>query len=177
MPKLVAPASRSERNPGAAAETPRHVLLDNGSMSLLLEGFHVLIDIPVQFGDEDSFAHVNNVAYLRWCESGRVEYLRRIGFFPETLPPAGVGPIVASVTCDYRRPLNYPDVVTVATRVTAVGNSSFQMEQRIVSRALGEIAATATGAMVALDYATGKPVRVPDAVREAIDQVEQRQPA
>jgi acyl-CoA thioester hydrolase len=138
-----------------------------------LDGFHVLLDLPVQWGDEDSFAHVNNVAYLRWCESGRIEYLRRVGFFPVEVPPRGVGPIVASVTCHYRRPLNYPDVVTVATRVTAVGNSSFQMEQRIVRRALGEVVAEASAAMVALDYAAGKPVRVPDPVREAIARLEQ----
>jgi acyl-CoA thioester hydrolase len=136
-------------------------------MPTLLEGFTVITELPILWGDEDSFAHVNNVAYLRWCETGRVEYLRRIGMFPET-PPRGVGPIIASITCHYRRPLNYPDVVAVGTRVTSIGNTSFRMEQRIVSRNLQEVAADAESAMVTLDYAAGKPVRVPDEVRAAI---------
>jgi acyl-CoA thioester hydrolase len=140
--------------------------------SSLLAEFPLVTEVSVLWGDEDSFAHVNNVAYLRWCETARVEYLRRIGLFPE-LPPRGLGPIIASVTCHYRRPLKYPDTVAVGTRVTAIGNSSFRMEQRIVSRSTGEIAAEAETAMVTVDYATGKPERVPEQVREAIARLEE----
>jgi acyl-CoA thioester hydrolase len=135
-----------------------------------LESFPVVIEIPVLWSDEDSFAHVNNVAYLRWCETARVEYLKRIGLWPE-LPPRGIGPIVASVTCHYRRPLTYPDVVSIGTRVVSVGNSSFRMEHRIVGRS-GEVAAEVESSMVAVDYATGKPVRVPDDVRREIQMLE-----
>ncbi len=140
--------------------------------SSCLAGFPVIVEISVLWGDEDGFGHVNNVAYLRWCETARVAYLKRIGFFPE-LPPQGTGPIIASVTCHYRRQLKYPDTVAAGTRVTAIGNSSFRMEHRIFSRASGEIAAEVDSAMVAVDYSTGKPVRVPDHIREAIARLEQ----
>lgn len=143
----------------------------SSEVSALLEGYSLVSEISVLWGDEDSFAHVNNVAYLRWCESARVDYLRRIGLFPE-LPPRGVGPIVARVSCDYRRPMSYPDTVLVGTRVTEVGNSSFRMEQRLVSRALGETVAEADAVMVTVDYAAGNSVRVPEAVREAIRELE-----
>jgi len=138
-----------------------------------LSGFPVLTEISVLWGDEDAFSHVNNIAYLRWCETSRVEYLRRIGLFPE-LPPRGIGPIVASQTCHYRRPLNYPDTVVVGARVTAIGNSSFRMEHCIVSCASGQVAAEIDSAMVTVDYATGKPVRVPADIREAIIHLEGR---
>lgn len=136
----------------------------------LLEGFPVQTEITVLWGDEDAFAHVNNVAFLRWAEHGRVEYLRTIGLFEA--PPRAVGPIVASVTCNYRRQMQYPDLVAVGTRVAAIGNSSFRMEQKIVSRTLQAVAADAVAVMVTVDYSTGKPVRVPDAIREAIARVE-----
>jgi len=139
--------------------------------SSLLAGFPIVTEVSVLWGDEDSFAHVNNVAYLRWCETGRIEYLRRIGLFPE-LPPKGVGPIIASVTCHYRRPLTYPDKVAVGTRVASVGNSSFRMEQRLVSVTQGEVAADAEAVMVTVDYASGKAVRAPDSIREAIARLE-----
>jgi acyl-CoA thioester hydrolase len=139
--------------------------------SPLLAGFPVIVEIPVLWGDEDSFAHVNNVAYLRWCETARVEYLRRIDLFPE-LPPRGLGPILASVTCHYRLPLTYPDTVAVGTRVTSIGNSSFRMEHRMVSRSAGKVAAEVESSMVTVDYSTGKPERVPEHVREAIAQLE-----
>jgi acyl-CoA thioester hydrolase len=137
----------------------------------LLAGFPVITVVSVLWGDEDSFAHVNNVAYLRWCETARVEYLGRIGLFPE-LPPRGLGPILASVTCHYRRALKYPDRVAVGTRVTAMGNSSFRMEHRVVSLSTGEIAAEVDSTIVTLDYSTGRPERVPEQVREAIARIE-----
>ena len=141
------------------------------NVTALLAGFPLITDLPVLWGDLDAFDHVNNVAYLRWCETSRVEYLRRIGLFPE-LPPRGLGPIIASVTCHYRRPLGYPDTVAVGTRVGSIGNSSFQMKHRIVSRARSEIVAEAESTMVTLDYSAGKPVRLPEAVREAIARLE-----
>ena len=144
--------------------------------SPLLAGFPVVTEISVLWGDEDAFAHVNNVAYLRWCETGRVEYLRQIGHFPD-LPPRGLGPILASVTCHYRKALTYPDTVAVGTRVTRIGNSSVRIEQRIVSRSTGEIAAEAESTMVTVDYSIGKPAPVPEDVRLAIARLEGWQPA
>jgi acyl-CoA thioester hydrolase len=129
--------------------------------------FAVTLELPILWSDEDSFAHVNNVAYLRWCEEGRIAYLRRIGLFPP-VPPRGIGPILASVTCHYRAQLTYPDTIIVGTRVVRIGNSSIQMEQRILSGDGSKIAADAEATMVTIDYATGKAVRVPDEVREAI---------
>ena len=158
-------AIEQSRFPLARAET-------RSAGSSPLAGFQIVTEISVLWSDEDSFAHVNNVAYLRWCETARVEYLKRIGFFPE-LPAQGVGPIIASATCHYRRALKYPDTVAVGTRVTAIGNSSFRMEHRILSRGAGEIAAEVDSAMVAVDYTTGKPVRLPEQIREAIARLEE----
>jgi acyl-CoA thioester hydrolase len=139
----------------------------------LLAAFPILTEITVLWGDQDAFNHVNNVAYLRWCETARVEYFSRIGICPQS-PPQGIGPILASQTCHYRRPLNHPDTVVVGTRVTAIGNSSFRMEHSIVSRAKGELAAESHSTIVTVDYATGKSVRVPEDVRQAIVHLEGR---
>lgn len=138
-----------------------------------LLAYPVVTEITVLWGDQDAFGHVNNVAYLRWCETARVEYLQRVVLFPD-LPAKGVGPIVASLTCHYRRTLTFPDSVRVGTRVTRIGNSSFDMEHRVVSRATGALAAEVSSTLVALDYATGKPVRVPEEIREAIARIEAR---
>ena len=132
-----------------------------------------MTEITVLWADQDAFNHVNNVAYLRWCETARVEYFQRIGLYPQ-IPPQGLGPILASQTCHYRRPLNYPDTVVIGTRITAIGNSSLRMEHAIVSRANGELAAESHSVIVTVDYSSGKPVRVPDEVRQAIANLEGR---
>src|ERR1700677_2939135 len=52
---------------------------DANDAEALLAGFSVAIAIPVQWGDQDAFAHVNNVVFFRWFESARIAYFRRIG--------------------------------------------------------------------------------------------------
>jgi acyl-CoA thioester hydrolase len=136
-----------------------------------LAGFPVVVTIPLLWGDEDAYGHVNNIVYLRWCETARVEYLARIGLWPE-LPPRGVGPILASISCDYELALTYPDSVHVGARVTRIGNSSLRMEHLVASLSTGAIAAKVHSTLVVIDYGRNTPVRVPGEVRKAIADLE-----
>jgi len=138
-----------------------------------LAGFPVVVTLPLLWGDMDALGHVNNTVYLRWCETARVDYLMRVGLW-QMLSAERVGPIMASVSCDYEQPLNYPDTVHVGARVTRIGNSSFRMEHRIVSHALGVVAATGDSTLVVLDYNQKKPVPVPAHIRKAIERLENR---
>ncbi len=136
-----------------------------------LSDFPVILNLPLQWGDQDPYGHVNNVVYLRWCESARVAYLERIGMWVE-FSPNGLATILANISCDYRRPLTYPDTVRIGARVTRIGNSSFRMEHAIYSEAQQVTAAEADSTIVVLDYATKRAVRVPDPIREAIAKLE-----
>jgi len=99
----------------------------------LLAEFPVIIVQPVQWGEQDALGHVNHVTYFRWAESARVAYSTRIGLM-ELHEAERIGPIMASVSNDYRRQVNYPDTVHVGVRVTRIGRSSLAMEHKIVSR-------------------------------------------
>jgi hypothetical protein len=55
-----------------------------------LGAFPVVISCPVQWGDQDAFGHVNNTAYFRWFESGRIAYFERLGL-GHALPDTGLG--------------------------------------------------------------------------------------
>ena len=133
--------------------------------------FPVVVTIPLLWGDHDAFGHVNNLAYLRWSETARVEYLIRIGFWPP-LPPVGVGPILASISCDYKRALTFPDTAYTGARVTRVGNRSFQLQHRVVSKALNAVAAEVESTIVVLDYSRNKTVPLPENCRKAIEELE-----
>lgn len=139
----------------------------------LLSDFPVVTTIPLLWGDEDAFGHVNNLVYLRWCETSRVEYLQRAGLWTD-LPPAGAGPILASVKCDYKAQLKYPDTVQVGTRVSKIGNTSFRMEHCIVSRNAHAVAALVESTLVLFDYGLRKPVPIPAETRRIIGELEGR---
>ena len=88
-----------------------------------LADFPVVVAWPVQWGDQDAMGHVNNVVFFRWCESARIEYFGRVGMPGKRA--AGQGEfILASIRCDFRRQVNFPDVVRVGARIARIGRSS-----------------------------------------------------
>jgi acyl-CoA thioester hydrolase len=147
----------------------RRFKMNNGDTNLT--EFPVIMELPVLWGDQDAFGHVNNLVYMKWAETCRVEYLRRIGMWTK-LPPDGVAPILASISCSYRKPVTYPDTVKIGARVTNIGNSSMRMEHKIVSQAMDALVAEVDSTLVLLDYSEMKSVRIPDEMRRGIDQLE-----
>ncbi len=133
----------------------------------LLDGFPLVTKITLLWGDQDAFGHINNLAYIRWAETSRVEYLERVGMWAK-LPPTGLAPILASIKCDYKAQTNYPDTVLVGTRIARIGNSSLRMEHRLVSQNQNRIVADLDSTLVWLDYALNKPVPVSPEIRALI---------
>jgi acyl-CoA thioester hydrolase len=135
----------------------------------------VVVTLPVQWGDQDAFGHVNGVVYFRWFESARVEYLNQSGL-GHVGREQGIGPILAAIQCDYRRQLAHPDTVLVSATISEIGNSSLKMRHLIYSQHQQAIAAEAESTIVMFDYTNQRPVRVPDEIRQTIQRLEGRPP-
>ena len=129
-----------------------------------MNGYHVVIEVPIAWGDMDAFGHVNNTVFFRLFESARMEYLGRINFSGAV---NGAGPILATTHCRFRRPIIYPDRVRVGARVTEVAADRFTMEYLIL-KGDGLIAADGGGVIVTYDYDAGRKIDVPEHVRAAI---------
>lgn len=131
----------------------------------------MVVALSVQWGDQDAFEHVNNTVYFRWFESARIAYMDRIGLKSPT-DHQPVGPILASIQCDFRRQLTYPDTVRIGARITRIGRTSIGMQHRVWSDALRAVAAEGDSTLVAFDYQAGRPHPVPEAIRAAISKLE-----
>ena len=129
--------------------------------------YPVCVEIPVAWGEMDAFQHVNNVAFARWVETGRVAYLTRLGLMQRVQSEA-FGPIVARLTIDYRRPLTYPDTVRLEVTTSSIGRTSFHMGYRLWSTRHEAEAATAEDVIVMVDYRTGRPRPLDESLRAAI---------
>jgi acyl-CoA thioester hydrolase len=138
-----------------------------------LSGHPVVVTLPVQWGDQDAFGHVNGVVYFRWFETARVEYLNQSGL-GNLMSQVGTGPILASIKCDYRRQLKHPDTIEVSASISEIGKSSMKMRHILFSQAQQAVAAEAESTVVMFDYASQRPTRVPDSVREQIKRLEGR---
>lgn len=138
-----------------------------------LRGFPVIIEIPVAWGEMDAFQHVNNIVYFRYFESVRIAYFDRLAYFDATAQ-TGLGPILASITCRFRFPLTYPDVVWAGAKITELGQDRFTMRHIVVSQRHGRVAAEGDGVIVSFNYRAQRKATLPDDLRRRIEALEQR---
>ena len=112
------------------------------------------IRVEVRFADTDAMGHVNNAAYLTYCEIARIRYWTDLtGAGTERL-------ILAEARITYRAQLYYGETVTVQTRATKVGRTSFTLEHRLISALPGDeprLVAVSDSVLVRYDYETGRP--------------------
>ena len=131
----------------------------------------VALEVPLAWGEMDAFGHVNNAVYFRWFESARMSYFERLGW-PALQSETGVGPILHSTQARFRAPLVWPDTVTVATRVSEVGEDRFTMLYEVRSHGLDRLAAEGSGLIVAFDYRALAKAPLPETIRERIAELE-----
>ena len=136
-----------------------------------LAEFPVVIEVPVAWGEMDSFQHVNNTVYFRWFESSRIAYSQRIGLL-DLLAEAGVGPILASTSCRFRHQLRYPDKVLVGARVAKIGADRFIVEHKVYSTRHEQVAAEGEAQLVVFNYRENRKDLLPDALRQRICDLE-----
>ena len=140
----------------------------------LFRTFPVIVTQAVLWGEMDSYQHVNNVAYFRYFENGRLEYIRRIGWF-DLEAATGIGPILASTQARFRRALTYPDTIHIGTRLVEMKEDRITIEHKIVSEALDDVATEGHGVIVSFHYESGKKMPLPAELRERIRQLELRE--
>lgn len=122
--------------------------------------------IPVRWGDQDALGHVNNATYFTYFEQARIES------FDLLLPDGWTedsGPILASIRCDFKRPIVYPATVIVQVYGGEPGRTSFPQSYELsVEGAEEAVYAHAEAALVWVSRATGRPTPLPEALRDAL---------
>ena len=145
-------------------------LLDNSEKPETLKIYPVVIEIPVEWGDQDAYQHVNNTVSLRWFETARLSYFHHSTL--RDLEKEELRPILAHVTLDYRHQLTFPDTILSACRIARIGSKSLTMEHAIYSLTHQQVASEGTCITVMFDYNKNESVMVDDRVRQLIETME-----
>ena len=122
----------------------------------------------VRFGDLDAMKHLNNVVFLRYFETARINYLNHLmdSHDPVNRGAGGFGLIFASCKIDYRSPAHFDEEVAIRVRPAEVGTKSLTLEFEM---AVGErLIAEGHGVLVGYDYEAGRTVELPDELRERL---------
>ena len=136
------------------------------------------VAIDVRFADTDAMGHVNNAVYLTYCEMARIRYWSDVTGEPLAAGHHGAESLIlAEARITYRAQVFHTDVVTVETRATHIGRSSFLLEHRLTAREPGgepRLVAISESVMVRFDYTVGRAARLDDRFVEAMETFEGR---
>jgi acyl-CoA thioester hydrolase len=163
---MSAPPTTPARGRIATPEDPRDLAGD----------FAHAVEIDVRFADTDAMGHVNNAKYLTYCEMARIRYWTDVT--GEPIAPGHEGAeslILAEARITYRAPVFHGERVTVETRATRLGRSSFILEHRLTAHlpdGAPRLVATSESVMVRYDYATERPTPLGPAFVAAIERFE-----
>ena len=117
----------------------------------------------IRFGDLDAMRHLNNVVFLRYFETARINYMNSISDDHDPVDrERGFGMIFASCHIDYRSPGNFDEDVDVRVRPAEIGTKSLKLEfeMRVGERLLAE----GYGVLVGYDYANQRSAVLPEAL-------------
>jgi acyl-CoA thioester hydrolase len=136
----------------------------------MLEDFKLVTRFTIPFSDIDMLQHVNNVAYIRWCEMVRTEYFATVMRSDIT---SERGMIQANINFTYERQLKYREAIAVGVRVSRIGTKSLDYSYEIWSVTHNARAAHGTTTVVAYDFTHHRTIEIPQEWRNRIDEYEE----
>lgn len=128
--------------------------------------FKLSLEIRIDWSDLDMYEHVNNVSYMRYLQSGRVNFWEASGIH-EFYRNSSQGTMLVSTKCDFKKSLYYPGNAIIKTKLDFIGNTSFGLKHIILNEKY-EICAEGNDVVVCFDFGKNKTFPVPDWLREKI---------
>jgi acyl-CoA thioester hydrolase len=116
--------------------------------------------------DLDARSHVNNAVYLTYFEIARLAMWTQL---TGSLNLQEREMIVAEITCTYKSPALFNEILAVTLLPVAIRRTSFILRYRITERATGRLIATGRGAHVAFDYASNRSTPVWPELRAGLE--------
>lgn len=133
----------------------------------MLLGFSSTLTLRIDWSEMDLFGHVNNVAFMKYVQAGRVNFWEKIGL-TQLHEVQKQGPMLASTACAFLKPLHYPGNIVIKTSVEFVKNTSFGLHHQILNEK-NEICAEAHDVVVMFDFTKNEKMPIPDTIRKAIE--------
>lgn len=121
-------------------------------------------EIEVRWRDLDAFNHVNNASYLGYIEEARVRWFKLLS---GDWTCESAAPILAAITVNYRRPVNWPETVRVELFNERIGNKSVTIGHRIFSAFDAKIVYADGNSVLVWVGQDGQTIALPETVRVA----------
>ena len=130
----------------------------------------VKIFMRVQFYDTDEMGVVHHANYIRWFETGRVEYLRKFGLNLNDLVADDILFPIIEIKAKYFHPAHFDDELEIKTTARALTKVKMEFDYVVSRRADGEILVTGYSKNVFTNTKTGKISKLPDKYFSKLEQ-------
>jgi acyl-CoA thioester hydrolase len=130
----------------------------------LPENFRFSTTITIRVTDLNYGGHVGNDSFLSLIHEARQQFLLSNGY--KELEIAGIGLIMADVMIEFKKELNYGDIVKISVAATDFDKLGFDLyyKMEVVNGEETVLAGKAKTGMLCFDYTQKKKVSVPDEV-------------
>ena len=132
------------------------------------ETYKLELQLRIDWSDLDMYKHVNNISFMRYMQSGRVNFWEASGIY-EMYENSNMGTMLVSTHCDFKKALYYPGKAIVKTKLDFIKNSSFGLKHLILDEA-NEICAEGKDVVVCYDFEKDKTFRIPEDLREKLSE-------
>ena len=130
------------------------------------ETYMLELELRIDWSDLDMYKHVNNISFMRYMQSGRVNFWEASGIY-EMYENTNMGTMLVSTHCDFKKSLFYPGKAIVKTKLDFIKNSSFGLKHLILNEA-NEVCAEGRDVVVCYDFEKDKTFRIPEDLREQL---------
>ncbi|WP_339920448.1 thioesterase family protein [uncultured Flavobacterium sp.] len=130
-------------------------------MKDILKQYPVISTFEVQWGEMDALQHVNNVVYVRWGETARIDYFRALGFFSSEDDKMKTGIILGFQSVKYIAPVTYPDTIHTGTKTEEIREDRIVLKSFYYSEKSQKLVAIKTHEVILFDFKTQSKILVP----------------
>ena len=114
----------------------------------------------VKFYDTDTMGVVHHANYIRWFETGRVEFLRELGIDLNEMMSDGILFPIVEIGAKFHAPVHFDDELQIFTAADALTKAKMQFRYEI--RRVGEEKILVEGNSTNVFTHDGKICRLPD---------------
>ena len=129
--------------------------------------FRHVLPIQIRFNDVDKFGHVNNTIYFQFYDTAKTDYFAAVC---KDVDWESVAIVVVKIEAEFLSQIKAGEHIAARTRVTKIGNKSFQLEQDIINMDTQEVKCRCLSVMVLYDSVNHQSMPFPDNWRQAICQ-------
>ncbi len=127
------------------------------------------IEVEVRYAETDQMGVVHHANYLVWFELARTALCRESGYPYHEIERMGYMILVTGASLRYRRGARYGDRVTVTCAIERLASRALAF--RYAVRRGDELLATGSTEHVWVEVATGRPCRMPEALRTSFQRL------